>query len=90
MIERNPSSSTTHVIGRRDDHLRFGIVFPQPVGGVGDGRRGIAADRLAENLFFADLGKDIADQFLVTSVGHHDEIFVGHQRREAFERMAQE
>lgn len=78
------------VIGRRDDHLRFGIVFPQPVGGVGDGRRGIAADRLAENLFFADLGKDIADQFLVTSVGHHDEIFVGHQRREAFERMAQE
>ena len=72
------------------DHLRFGIVFPQPVGGVGDGRRGIAADRLAENLFFADLGKDIADQFLVTSVGHHDEIFVGHQRREAFERLAQE
>ena len=42
------------------------------------------------NLFLADLGKDIADQFLVTSVGHHDEIFVGHQRREAFERMAQE
>ena len=53
------------VIGRRDDHLRFGIVFPQPVGGVGDGRRGIAADRLAENLFLADLGKDIADQLLV-------------------------
>jgi len=79
-----------HVVGREHDHRGVRVLRQQPGRSVGDGRGGVPAHRLGEDVGLCEGGEVVPRLPGVARVGHHEHALGRDERLQPGERVLEE